>query len=98
MPDYQLSPEALRDIQGISDFIAADNTDAADQIVSELFDAFQHLADWPGQGHTRKDLTQQAVRFWPVRSYLVVYRKAPGPLQIVAVLHGARDIPSIIGT
>jgi plasmid stabilization system protein ParE len=55
------------------------------------------LAKWPGSGHTRHDLTQIDVRFWPVRSYLVVYREKPLPLQIVSILHGARDIPSIIG-
>ena len=64
--------------------------------MDELFEAFEHLAEWPGSGHTRRDLTQRDVRFWPVRSYLVVYREK-APLQIVAILHGARDIPSIIG-
>ncbi len=94
---YILSPEALDDLQGIWDFIGADNPDAADRVVDELFAAFQQLAELPGQGHTRRDLTERDVRFWPVRSYLVVYGDSTDPLQIVAILHGARDIPSIIG-
>ncbi|HKR95204.1 MAG TPA: type II toxin-antitoxin system RelE/ParE family toxin [Candidatus Angelobacter sp.] len=57
----------------------------------------KRLAEWPGIGHTRSDLTQVDVRFWTVRSYLIVYREKPLPVQIVAILHGARDIPSIIG-
>ena len=95
MPKYTLSPKALNHIQNIWDFIAADN--AADRIVDELFAAFERLAEWPGIGHTRSDLTQVDVRFWTVRSYLIVYREKPLPVQIVAILHGARDIPSIIG-
>lgn len=97
MPKYTLSLKALNHLQSIWNFIAADNPVAADRIVDELFAAFERLAEWPGIGHTRSDLTQRDVRFWPVRSYLVVYREKPLPLQIVAILHGAQDIPSIIG-
>lgn len=76
MASYELSPEALRDLQGVWDFIANDSPDAADRVIDELFQAFQHLAEWPRQGHTRRDLTQRDVRFWPVRSYLIVYRES----------------------
>jgi|ERR1041385_4101388 plasmid stabilization system protein ParE len=96
MAKYVLSPKAEKHLQSIWDFIAADNQNAADRIVNELFAAFDRLAEWPGIGHTRSDLTQGDVRFWPVRSYLVVYREKPLPLQIVAILHGARDIPSVL--
>lgn len=97
MPKYVLSPRALKHLQSIWDFIATDNREAADRIVEELFAAFEYLAEWPGSGHTRRDLTKRDVRFWPVRSYLVVYLEKSVPLQIVAILHGARDIPAIIG-
>jgi plasmid stabilization system protein ParE len=96
MDAYLLSPGALGDLQGIWDFIASDNVGSADRVLDELFDAFEKLAQWPRQGHTRSDLTNRHVRFWPVDSYLVVYREDPAPLQIVAVLHGARDIPRVM--
>ena len=96
MPEYALSPEAFNDLQDIWDFIAADNPGAADRVADKLFDAFEQLAIWPGKGHARPDLTDRPVRFWPVGSYLVVYRGDTTPLQIVALLHGARDIPSVI--
>lgn len=98
MAEYVLSSEARVDLQGVWDFIALESVKAADSVLEELFAAFEYLAEWPGIGHTRSDLTQRDVRFWTVRSYLVVYREKPLPLQIVAILHEARDIPSIIGT
>ena len=49
-----------------------------------------------GSGHSRPDLTTKDVRFWPVRSYLVIYRETV-PLEIVTILHGARDIHSFLG-
>jgi antitoxin ParD1/3/4 len=96
MPEYVLSPEALQDLQDIWDFIASDNVNAADKLQDEFFDAFEELARWPGAGHKRSDLTERDVLFWPVGSYLIVYRCTRTPLQIVAVLHGARDVTVVV--
>jgi plasmid stabilization system protein ParE len=86
----------LQDLQDIWDFIAADNVPAADELEDEFFEAFALLAVRPRMGHTRSDLTEQAARFWPVGRYLIVYRSLKRPLEIVAVLHGARDIAEVI--
>ncbi|GAC1689217.1 MAG: type II toxin-antitoxin system RelE/ParE family toxin [Candidatus Acidiferrum sp.] len=96
MASYELSPESLQDLQSIWDYIASDNSAAADHIVDEFFEAFDRLAQWPESGHTRPDLTERKVLFWPIRSYLIVYRERTPGVQIVAILHGSRDIPSIL--
>jgi plasmid stabilization system protein ParE len=96
MPSYELSPEALGDLQIIRDFIAVDNVEAADRIIEQFFETFEQLAARPKSGHARSDLTSKNVRFWPVGSYLVVYRDHSGGIQIVAVLHGSRDVPSVL--
>ena len=36
-------------------------------------------------------------RFFLVYSYLIVYRHETKPLQIIRVLHAARDVQSILG-
>lgn len=92
----EISPEALEDLQTIQDFIALDSTAAADRMIDELLDAFEHLATWPKTGHARPDLTAKLVRFWAVGSYLVVYREQKDGIQVVAVLHGSRDVPSVL--
>ncbi len=96
MAAYLLAPEALSDLQSIWDFIAADSQAAADRQIDELFSAFEKLARWPRKGHFRRDLTNRQVRFWPIGSYLIVYRDATAPLQVVAILHAARDIPALV--
>jgi len=62
------------------------------------FSAFEHLAQWQRSGHSRPDLASKQELFWPADSYLIVYRvrEAGTPIQIVAVLHGARDVPAIV--
>jgi plasmid stabilization system protein ParE len=96
MPFYELSPEALDDLQLIRDFIALDNIEAAERVIDQFFVTFEQLAAWPKTGHVRTDLTSKDVRFWPVGSYLVVYRDHSEGIQIVAVLHGSRDVPSVL--
>lgn len=96
MSGYVLSREADRDLDELWDYIAEDSVDAAEHLIANLFDAFESLARNPGIGHTRKDLTRHAVLFWPVGNYLVIYRAERSPIQIVAVIHGARDIPMFL--
>jgi plasmid stabilization system protein ParE len=91
-----LSPDALQDLQDIWDFIAFDNANAADQLQDEFFNAFEKLAQHPRLGHSRPDITERDVRFWPTGSYLIVYREWPKELQVLAILHGSRDVPEVM--
>jgi len=62
----------------------------------ELVRAFEMLAQTPGIGHRRTDLTSHPVFFFAVYQYMVVYRKSQ-PLEIAAVIHGRRDVERILG-
>jgi plasmid stabilization system protein ParE len=94
--DYVLSTGVELDLDEIWEYIAHDNIDAADRWVSKLFDAFVALARTPGMGHTREDLTDYPVLFWPVGAYLILYRVQNEFIEIVAVTQGGRDIPSFL--
>jgi plasmid stabilization system protein ParE len=91
---YVLSEDADRDPDGIWDYIAEDNVDAADRWIGRLFDAFDAIGDTPGIGHKREDLTAYPVLL--VGAYLVIYRATFRPVEIVAVTQGARDIPAFL--
>jgi len=93
---YRLSPEARRQIDEIGAFVADDNVDAALKIYDAFEDAFELLAENPGIGHTREDLTTRPVKFWSVFSYLVIYDPESSPLQIITVVHSARDITNLL--
>jgi antitoxin ParD1/3/4 len=93
---YILSIEADLDLDGIWEYIAADNIDAADRWIEKLFEAFEALGQTPGMGHRREDLTSYPVLFWPVGAYLVIYRSESRPIQIVAVTQGSRHIPAFL--
>ncbi len=63
MTQYILSEDADHDLDGIWDYIAEDNVDAADRWIGRLFDAFDAIGDAPGIGHKREDLTAYPVLF-----------------------------------
>ncbi|MBL8294756.1 MAG: type II toxin-antitoxin system RelE/ParE family toxin [Bryobacterales bacterium] len=97
MKRYILTPSAQRDVNGIWDFIANDNIEAADRVLDALESAMFKLAKNPGLGHWREDLADKRHRFFLIYSYLIIYRWETKPLQIVRVLHAARDVQSILG-
>ena len=93
---YEISFEAQEDLFEIWYHIAEDDIDLADRIDREFHELFLSLARNPGQGHTRKDLTNKAVLFFPLYSFLVVYQHQLMPIRIMAVLRGKRDVRRIL--
>jgi toxin ParE1/3/4 len=91
-----LSVDAEQDLNEICDYIAEDSIDAADRWIDKLFGAFESLAQFPGMGHKREDLTAFPVFFWPVGAYLILYRVQAEWIEIIAVTQGARDIPAFL--
>ena len=95
MSGYVLARDADLDLDSIWEYIAEDDIDAADRWIEKLFEAFEKLAQTPGIGHKRDDLTEYPLLFWPVGAYLIIYRAGSSPIEIVAVTQGARDIPAL---
>jgi plasmid stabilization system protein ParE len=56
MSRYALHPEAFSDLDNIREHIAVDNPDAADRIVTEIFDVVRSLVEFPDQGYRRPNL------------------------------------------
>ena len=68
----------------------------ADRVETAIREKFAILAQTPGAGHRRNDLTDADVKFFPVYSYLIVYRPETRPLKIASILHGRRDVEQIL--
>lgn len=95
-PRYRLSPETEADVDEIIQYLARTSPAGARTVYGALVDAFQQLAEYPGIGHARRDLTERPLKFWGVYSYLIVYDPDASPIQIVAVLHEARDVEALM--
>jgi plasmid stabilization system protein ParE len=93
---YDVSAQAQDDLFEIWRRIAEDSVDLADRIEFDFRELFESLGRMPGQGHTRKDLTQRPVRFFPLHSFLVVYQPDVRPIRIMAVLRGRRNVKRVL--
>ena len=89
------SPSARRDLHSIFDHIAADNPRAALGFVERIEEACRRLAEFPELGALREDLAT-ALRAFAVGNYAILYRPAKEGVDIVRVIHGARDLPSAL--
>ena len=97
MTGFRLAPAARADITEIWTYIGEDSLEAASRVRRAFLAACRLLAKHPRIGHKRADLTTRGdVLFWPVYSYLIVYRPSTTPLQILRVLHGQRDLETVL--
>jgi antitoxin ParD1/3/4/toxin ParE1/3/4 len=95
-PLYDISAEAQIDFFEVWRHIADDSVQLANRIESEFYGLFASLGRMPGQGHTRIDLTKRSVLFFPLYSFMIVYRPDVKPIRIMAVLRGRRNVKRIL--
>ena len=89
-------PRAIRDVDEIWDWIAAENHEAADRVSERIAKATDRLADFPASGTPRPDLGPEA-RSIVVGKYVVLYRVGPDSVDILRVIHGAREFGGLLG-
>jgi toxin ParE1/3/4 len=94
MSHFRVSEEAEGDLKEIWTYVAEDNVVAADRLVDALFARFTMLAGQKEMGRLRKELATN-LRSHAVGNYVIFYRFANGGIEIVRVLHGARNLPPL---
>lgn len=93
-PEVHKSPQAFRDLDDIAAYIGLDNPQAALRFLDSLEKRFHLLAASPGIGRLRPDLGA-GIHGFPVDGYVILYRQVSTGIEIVRVLHGARDIEAL---
>ena len=97
MSDYVFHPAAFTDLDYIWESIAENNIDAADRVITEIYETIRHLVSFPQRGHRRPDLTSLPLRFTSVGKYLIAYAPDEVPLLVIAIIDGRRN-PRTIAT
>ncbi len=85
------SRRADEDLYEIWSYIQKDNPRAADALIAELTRKFELLAEHKGIG-TPRPKVHSDLRVFPVRRYLIVFRRIDDGIEIVRVVHSARDL------
>ena len=100
MPCVTIRPRARQDLIDHFVFIAQDNLDAAQRFLKEAEHAFGELTDMPALGRLRNfdnpRLAGMRCRSIPrFENYLIFYRPVEEGIEVIRVLHGARDLNGI---
>lgn len=93
---FLLTPEAKSDLREILLDVADNSPGTAERLRSEIHNGFQRLGQSPGIGHYHEELLDRRYRFWNFYSYVVCYVWEAKPIQIVAIVHGARDLAAFL--
>ena len=91
MVKVRRTKRANNDLIAIWSHIALDNPNAATAQLSELEQKFRLLSFFPKIGRKREDI-RKGLRMFPCDAYVILYREAAGSVEVVRVLHGARDL------
>jgi toxin ParE1/3/4 len=93
VPRVTRRPLAGQDIAEIGDFIADDSFNQADAWVDRLESTPNLLATQPKLGRARSELAA-SLRSFPFGRYVIFYVALDDGLDVVRVLHSARDVGS----
>lgn len=93
MNRYRLSQQAEQDLEDIWVYMTQQDELLADKQISQILDRFPMLSQFPNMGKQRDDL-MAGLRSFPVKPYIIFYNKIADGIEVVRVLHQARDIDS----
>ena len=89
-------PLAAADILDIWDHIAEDSLNQADRWADKLDEKFRLIATQPFMGRRRPELAAELHSF-PFGRYVIFYTPVDGGIDVVRVLHSARDVDAVFG-
>jgi len=92
----RLSAKARTDLFEIGDWIERDSPKRAESFVDEIYDACQRLAQSPRAYRLLPGHEDSGIRRKPFGNYLIFYLAGDGIVEIVRVLHGARDYEALL--
>lgn len=94
MPRILRTPQANDDLFFIWEYVAQRNVAEADTLVRRFDETFRTLASNPGIGQ-KQDQYRPGLRCFPVGNYIIFYLTIDDGIEVIRVLHGARNLPTL---
>lgn len=89
------TPQVDLDLFEIGFYIAQDSLKAAEKTLLQIDQKCRLLLRSPEIGQRREELAE-GLRSFPAGSYVIFYQIIKEGIEIIRVLHGARDIPNTL--
>lgn len=92
---FSLTESAVQDIEEIADYLAQQsNFDRAEQFVQKFNEQFSRIAQFPGLGRQRNEISP-GIRSLPIDTYLLLYIATGANVEILRVVSGFRDLSGL---
>jgi toxin ParE1/3/4 len=88
------SERAQQDLEGILDYLDSQSTQAADRFAVKLDQTCDLHALHPQLGASAEEYAP-SLRHFTVWNYAIFYRPIADGIEIIRIIHGARDIPML---
>ena len=87
---------ASDDLVAVADHISRDSESYAATVVRELVAAARSLRAFAERGRRVPEYDDPSVRELIVRKYRLVYRVHPRRIEVLRIIHGAREMPAAV--
>jgi toxin ParE1/3/4 len=94
-------PQAKLDLLQHFIYIGQNNLGAAERFLMVVEETFEKLAAMPGMGGKREFRKPElsGIRSWVItgfKNYIIFYKEIDGGIEVLRVLHGARDVDRVL--
>lgn len=91
MNHFRLSGQAEKDLEDIWVYLTQQDELLADKQVAQILDRLPMLSQYPNMGKQREDILV-GLRSFPVKPYVIFYNKISDGIEVIRILHQARDV------
>ena len=95
MRRYALDIAAQKDLRAIYKHVRQDSAAAAQRLRELFLQKFRFLAQHPEAGESREDLARD-LRLFTAGNFAILFRAIQDGVAIARVIHGARDLETIV--
>jgi toxin ParE1/3/4 len=93
MAQLKWSPLARQDLIDICDFVAFDSRERASKLADRFVELVERLPDFPHAGSIVPEYERADLRERFLFKYRVIYLIRGTDVEVVRILHGARNLP-----
>lgn len=97
MSEFQvlLSEAPVRDLEDIRDYIRRDDPGAAGRFIDTIEERLARLGSWPHMGRVWRE--DSRYRVLVIENDLAFYLVQDGVVHVRRIIHGARELESLLG-
>ncbi|MDG5787383.1 type II toxin-antitoxin system RelE/ParE family toxin [Evansella sp. AB-P1] len=95
MVELVWAKSAVKDLEGICNYIAQDSEEYANIFASRVIDTIETIAIFPSSGRVVPELNNDMIREMVLTNYRIIYRINNEKMEIVRIIHNAKQLKKL---